>query len=329
MRDAGSTATLSGAETLAGTRRMPAWLMSFGFHTVMLIALALFASPVVSKAPSSDPDRVAGIAIVQRTNAKAEYFTEDNFESSSPVTAVALDNSPSQPSPLQEIPIELAVQLPSSAEAATDSGFGNVLPDATGFTAGTQQANSLPGGQARTQVFGAEGIGTKFIYVFDRSASMQGFQGRPMVAAKAQLAASLNDLDSVHQFQIVFYNDEPAVFNPNRPRPPSVLFASEENKRLAADFIERISPAGGTRHLEAIKLALGMKPDVIFFLTDAAEPQLTPRELVEIKRRNRAEATIHSIEFGSGPFQGGDNFLVRLARQNGGKHVYVDITKLK
>jgi hypothetical protein len=72
-----------------------------------------------------------------------------------------------------------------------------------------------------------------------------------------------------------------------------------------------------------------MRPDVIFFLTDAAEPQLTPRELTDIQRRNRSEATIHSIEFGSGPFRGGDNFLVRLARQNHGQHVYVDITKLK
>lgn len=327
MRDAGLAATPHVTEAIAGNRRTPAWLMSVGFHTLMLMALALAASPAISKAPSSEPDRVAGIAIVQRTNATAEYFTEQDIESLAPVDAVAPANSPSQPTPLSEMPVEFAVQLPSS-QTASETGRGIVLPDAIGFTAGTKQAKSLPGGQARTQVFGAEGVGTKFIYVFDRSASMQGFQGRPMVAAKKQLTASLNDLDTVHQFQIVFYNEEPAVFNPLHPQPPRILFASDENKTLAADFIDRISPAGGTRHLDAIKLAIAMQPDVIFFLTDAAEPQLSPRELSEIKRRNRAEATIHSIEFGSGPFQGGDNFLVRLARQNGGKHIYIDITRL-
>jgi hypothetical protein len=310
-------------------RRVPAWLMSVGFHTAMLIALALVTSPVVSKAPTNDPDREAGIAIVRRAQAESTYFTESDADSHSAVAAVAPSNSPSQPSPLAEMPVEFAVHLPSTSDAATSSGLGNILPDAIGFTAGSGQAKALPGGQARTQVFGAEATGTKFVYVFDRSASMQGFQGRPMVAATSQLSASLNDLDSVHQFQIVFYNEAPAVFNPDRPRPPSMLFASDENKRLAQEFIERISPAGGTRHREAINLALGMRPDVVFFLTDAAEPQLTPGQLAEIKRRNRGEATIHSIEFGSGPFQGGDNFLVRLARQNGGKHVYVDITKLK
>ncbi|MBP87234.1 MAG: hypothetical protein CMJ64_11020 [Planctomycetaceae bacterium] len=303
--------------------------MSVGFHTVLLIALALVTSPVVSKAPRGDADREAGIAIVRRSQAEASYFTETDAESLSAVAAIAPENSPSEPSPLAEMPVEFAVQLPSSSDAATSTGVGNILPDAIGFTAGTGQAKAIPGGQARTQVFGAEGTGTKFVYVFDRSASMQGFQGRPMVAATSQLSSSLKDLDSVHQFQIVFYNDAPAVFNPDRPQPPSMLFASDENKRLAREFIERVSPVGGTRHLEAINLALGMRPDVVFFLTDAAEPQLTPRELAGIKRRNRSEATIHSIEFGSGPFRGGDNFLVRLARQNGGKHVYVDVTKLK
>ena len=35
-----------------------------------------------------------------------------------------------------------------------------------------------------------------------------------------------------------------------------------------------------------------------------------------------------AIEFGSGPFSGDANFLVRLAQQNSGNHVYVDLTKL-
>ena len=37
---------------------------------------------------------------------------------------------------------------------------------------------------------------------------------------------------------------------------------------------------------------------------------------------------INTIEFGYGPAFESDNFLIRLARQNHGKHVYVDISQL-
>ena len=307
-------------------RRVPAWLMSVGLHTGLLVLGALLIhSP--TKAPSVEPNRTARIALVQRTPAETTYFTEEDVASMSSTATSATDSS-SQPSPLAELPVDLAIQLPSLEELSSSTGLGQVLPGAIGFTTGSQGARGLPGGQARTQVFGAEGTGNKFVYVFDRSASMEGFQGRPMAAAKSQLIASLGDLESVHQFQIVFYNEEPAVFHPDRSRPPSILFASDENKSLATRFVERMTAIGGTRHVEALKLALGMSPDVIFFLTDAAEPQLTPAELSDIRRRNRSEATINAIEFGSGPRPRGENFLMRLARENHGKHVYVDVSKL-
>jgi hypothetical protein len=74
-------------------------------------------------------------------------------------------------------------------------------------------------------------------------------------------------------------------------------------------------------------LALRLVPDVVFFLTDAAYPQLTNAELDEVRRSN-AGTVIHTIEFGAGPQMGGDNFLMKLARQNDGRHTYVDVTQL-
>jgi len=74
-------------------------------------------------------------------------------------------------------------------------------------------------------------------------------------------------------------------------------------------------------------MALGMSPDVVFFLTDADEPRLTDEELGRVRRWNRS-ATIHSIEFGFGPQRNSDSFLARLAQQNGGQHVYVDVSRL-
>lgn len=63
------------------------------------------------------------------------------------------------------------------------------------------------------------------------------------------------------------------------------------------------------------------------FLTDAGEPQLTASELEKLRQLNTG-TVINAVEFGIGPDPGGDNFLVRLARQNGGQHVYIDVTRL-
>jgi hypothetical protein len=66
---------------------------------------------------------------------------------------------------------------------------------------------------------------------------------------------------------------------------------------------------------------------VIFFLTDADEPRMTTQQLAHIARSNHG-TTINAIEFGFGKQNETDNFLVRLARQNGGQHVYVDVSQL-
>jgi len=309
-----------------------AWLLSAALHTGLLVTLALCVNPA-GREPEVEPSRTAGIAIVQRTASQMTYFSEGEQEAHAPAVADAALESGSRPTSLTEWPIEPAISLPATGDVTADIGAHPNFP-ADGFMRGNSSGRqaggvgTVPGGQARTSVFGAQGAGTKFVYVFDRSASMHDYQGRPLAAAKAQLLASLNDLDRVHQFQIVFYNERPTVFNPDHPRPPSILFASDEHKRLARLFVEGIHPAGGTHHMEALRLAVGMRPDVIFFLTDAGEPQLTGNELSDLRRRNRRDSIIHTIEFGVGPVRDGENFLKRLARDNGGQHVYVDISQL-
>jgi hypothetical protein len=66
---------------------------------------------------------------------------------------------------------------------------------------------------------------------------------------------------------------------------------------------------------------------VIFFLTDADEPRMTTQQLARIAHMNQG-TSINAIEFGYGAQSEADNFLVRLARQNCGKHVYVDVSRL-
>jgi hypothetical protein len=183
------------------------------------------------------------------------------------------------------------------------------------------------GGKGRTSLFGLVGEGYKFVYVFDRSGSMGGQGRESLKAVKAELAKSLEHLDSVHQFQIVFYNERPVVFNPTGT-PGRLAFATDENKRRAIRFIDSISAEGGTEHEDALRLAIRLRPDVVFFLTDADDPKLTPKQLAKI-RSLAAGTIINCIEFGPGAKPDGRSFLEDLAKENGGGYVYIDISKHK
>jgi uncharacterized protein with von Willebrand factor type A (vWA) domain len=187
--------------------------------------------------------------------------------------------------------------------------------------------SGVPGGTgyATTSVFGVEGKGNKFVYLFDRSASMEG---APLSAAKKQLLDSLRSLDSVHQFQIVFFNSRTRVFEAagNGHR---VAFASDRNKQLAANFVGGITADGGTDRMVALREAIAMSPNVIFFLSDADDP-MSASELAEITRLNRrAQAAICVIEFGRKPAPTANNFLMQLATESGGQYGYVDTATLK
>jgi hypothetical protein len=199
---------------------------------------------------------------------------------------------------------------PAQSRAATGLGRSGV-PGGTGY--------------AKTSVFGVEGKGNKFVYLFDRSASMEG---APLSAAKKQLLESLRSLDSVHQFQIVFFNSRTRVFEAagNGHR---VAFASDRNKQLAANFVGGITADGGTDRMVALREAIEMSPNVIFFLSDADDP-MSASELAEITRLNRrAQAAICVIEFGRKPAPTANNFLMQLATESGGQYGYVDTATLK
>jgi hypothetical protein len=122
-----------------------------------------------------------------------------------------------------------------------------------------------PGG-IRTGIFGLEAKGNRFVYVFDRSASMGEPDGQPLAAAKRELIRSIDELGDVQQFYVIFYNDRLQVFSPAGSR-GRLVFGTEENRRAARRFVEGVRADGGTRHAEALAAAFRLAPDVVF--TDA------------------------------------------------------------
>ena len=73
--------------------------------------------------------------------------------------------------------------------AARESRDSSAATPARRGRSGSAAGRAAESGE--TSVFGSRGIGTKFVYVFDRSNSMNDFEGRPLAGAKRELLASL------------------------------------------------------------------------------------------------------------------------------------------
>ena len=181
-----------------------------------------------------------------------------------------------------------------------------------------------PGEKAHVSLFGVKAEGAKFVYVLDRSGSTDG---KLLAAAKAEILASIENIDDVHQFQLVVYNERPKIFNPAGPN-GQLAFGTDANRAEVKKFLGTIEADGGTDHIAALSLAIRMRPDVIFLLTDGDKPFLNARDLARIDRIGPG-IMVHTIQFGDGPQRADRGWMGKLAQQSGGEYRYVDTTKLE
>lgn len=317
---------------------VPAWLLSILIHLSIFAILFVTLRPVSRGAPSA---RAGSMGIVLRSANSVDAQNDGNQFHVIQAQAVAEDLTPplllaatttETNEPASNKPSDESAK-PPQASSSTSKGTAKseTKKSSSGSKKGARPASvaarlgtSSSSNYAQVSVFGVEGKGSKFIYVFDRSASMEG---PPLAAAKKQLLESLNSLETVHQFHIMFFNTKTQSFDISGGG-RRIAFASERNKKLAANFVGGITADGGTDRMLALREAINFSPDVIFFLTDDDDP-MSPAELAEIARANRkVQAAICVIEFGRKPAATPNNSLARLAQQSGGQYGYVDTTKL-
>jgi hypothetical protein len=158
------------------------------------------------------------------------------------------------------------------------------------------------------------------------------YPGRPPVryifldSAKQELIDSLGHLEEQHQFQIIFYNDRTSVFQGYRGK-RQLIQANRKAKELATSFIYQLEAEGDTYHTAALALALRLKPDVIFLLTDGEEKDDPSEEDIrDLTRMNNGQTAINVIQICREPRP--DGTLVELASKNRGQHRFLDIDQL-
>ena len=308
-------------------RALPAWLTSMVFHGLLLIVLVIGIRSI-PRGVVTEPDRTTGI-VLKRVTPQGEYYEGQDLDRSVATDAASATESGDSFQALPgdgESPLEADALLPEPA-----SGFGPAARaieggGRLGMKGGGDGIKNIDGGKVRTGVFGVTGIGNKFVYLFDRSGSMEG---RPLEAAKQEITKSLQDLGKLNQFEIIFYNEFLDIFHPSQDAKFSgkLFFATDPNKSAAEKYLQRITASGATRHLDPLLKAISLNGDCIFFLTDGTQPRLDSSDLFRIRRRNKGRATINVIQFGS-EIEVGDNWLKKIARENGGEYLFFNTDRL-
>jgi len=336
-------------------RQLPSWLSSTAVHLLVMIVLGLLLieAPIGQRlltldvslggagSGSDDEDNGddGGGALVEIDATEPEESTavEAAEELADPLTALEappLEVPLPSPSALAAALVDSTSSTASSAAASEISGSGAAGQFANDDGLGAGGAGTSP---TRTQVFGLAEEAASFVYVFDRSQSMNStlsissegallFSITPLEAAKAELLRSIGDLDRHQAFQIIFYNHEVTFFAPPT-RTRRLVAADATNKRRAGYFVEAMPGEGGTYHLEPLELALRMRPDVIYLLTDGeAKDDPTEVDLDRLRGLNRGRTRIQVIHFCFVPRPA--ESLVALAKQNGGRYLSLNISQL-
>ncbi len=240
----------------------------------------------------------------------------------------------------EDLQLDETFKLEASAEPAAAMGPVRVFDDAIVPAADVAELNALADnaalasglegrafggsargdgtdGQAATEFFGIGGYGQTFVYVVDASGSMN--QRGKFDRACYELLQSIEQLASDQRYYVIFYNDSAYPMNADEP-----VFAIEKELSRTVRWVNDAVADGGTFPLPALLVALSLRPDAIYFLSDG---QFDPLTVHELKMRNRPtkrvrmrQIPIHTIAFVD---RGTVGLMRTIARNSGGEFRFV------
>ena len=191
--------------------------------------------------------------------------------------------------------------LPASwfEDGVSNDELGTELQDLAGWKSmlskiGTGQglANGSGNGNGGA-FFGMKATGQSVVYVVDCSASMNvrhTMEATRFHRLKLELLNSVASMKSNQSFYIIFFNNQPIPM-PARSMQP----ARPELQRMYLEWMARMRANGTTDPLTSMQMALRLRPDVIYFLTDGNFNFKTASALARIRQ---PRSVIHTITFG-------------------------------
>lgn len=206
-------------------------------------------------------------------------------------------------------------RLPSQDELAafslgTKLGKGLAVGGGSGGGVGDGEGNG-----SGYQFFQLAAAGTKYVYVIDGSGSMtepHKEDRTKLDRVKRELINSIGSLPFEMEFFVIFFNNHAVPMKAKTLQP-----ATLDNKMKHLTWVAKIQGGGNTDPREALKMALALEPDVIYFLTDGV---FDPKVADEVTKLNTHKVSIHTFCFTN---DSGASMLQNIARKNNGTYKFI------
>jgi uncharacterized protein YegL len=303
----------SGIRTYTGLSAMSGYLISFVTHLLLFIGLAIG----VTRGIPSDKLVV--------TVSNSQFLSDDDLDLTSdfsvqPTPLVTDEPVPSIVEPEFAVAPKMEVELPDlEQQIGTSGNVKGELAKATARDGSNRKGLSGMGGGS--SFFGIESAGEKFVFIVDSSRSMQG---KRWEHANKELLRSISELGPDQKFFVICFDYVARPAFDLLPENIKFLTASNNSRRRIRQWIQSLDLGSNTRPADAMRLALALRPDAIYLLSDG-ELEDDTYEMLALANHDASTGKvivpIHTISLYS---TSGRELLELIASNNGGKFVNVD-----
>ena len=181
-------------------------------------------------------------------------------------------------------------------------------------------------GGVTSPTFGKSNAATQIVFLCDATGSMLN----KMATLKDELNKAVQSLTPRQSFDIIFYQD-----NYVESFSKSLTVATPEHRRKAAAWLEGITAKGITQPIPALEAALKLHPQLIHFLTDAADFPDPAAVVDTINKYNKDRLIkVNTILFVEDKTEHEKNvdsegLMKKIAKENGGNFRWVEMDAIQ
>ncbi|MBK8915331.1 MAG: hypothetical protein IPM64_12165 [Phycisphaerales bacterium] len=264
---------------------------SLGTHVVLIGVLALASwGASGTSAPAEFNATITETPVSEAFQWPSEAPTD---------SAATPDDWPDDLSSLSQLDAQ-PVTTPTASESTDAGGFGDIgefgrsgvigMGGGMGEGGGRGGAGAGFGERGAASIFSVRADGSNFVYVLD-------FSGSVIVAVqdlKRELKRSVQALTPGNQFNVVLFYETAAGRQMVDAFAGGMQAATTQNKVGFYDWIGKKAPNGSTAPLDALRRALAMKPDAVFFFSDG---YFEDDVVTQVTAANTRKVQIHCLVF--------------------------------
>jgi hypothetical protein len=309
-------------------------VQSFSISIIVHVAAVLIVGgwATQNQIAQFKPNLMASVGVSEEEPELLDFLTQQLSVVSQPIPTAVLPEE-SGATNLGRLP-----EMLESHDGAVASSQSNWPPVDLGAMLGEIGRGTGKSGEAHgagAEFFGVKAYGKRFVFVVDRSISMKGDK---FDEARQEVYEAVRRLGPDKEFYVIFFaGDSLPMFSKVEPQ-QGFLPATEENIAQLDPWLWSMGLRSWTDPYEALTIAMRLKPDAVYLLTDGEFTAPGTRESVlrqriekYLKKANRPELTdgdrhwptiVHTIGFYTTNARGAAA-LKAIAAQNGGTYQFV------